>query len=89
MMALILVAKSMEKELLDGLIMLHLKETFLIIISMEWVPITGQMGESTQEIGKTTKWMEKEFLNGLMAEDTRVLIRMTKNLAKVYLNGKI
>ena len=55
----------MGKEILSGLMGLDTTENSLTTISKEQECMNGQMAEDFKELGKTIKWMAKEFLTGL------------------------
>jgi len=69
----------------------YTRDTFQIIIFMELDTILGTMEECIRGNGRTTKCMDKEFLDELMEEVIRESIEMTKrkDLESLYdLMGK-
>jgi len=57
-------AKSMEKEPFCGRTTVVTKDSLSRTISMDSVNTFGRMAELIKANGRTTKWMEKEFLRG-------------------------
>jgi hypothetical protein len=76
MMGSISMAKNMVKANLSGKIPQHIQENSLIIISKDMENIPGQIKESTKELGKIIKCMERENSNGPMARLTEVSIKL-------------
>ena len=72
MTGIILMGRSMEREFLNGLIMLLTEETSMIIIYMGMEHINGLMGENILGTGESIKCMGKESLNGQMEEGMKV-----------------
>jgi hypothetical protein len=62
----------MVKVYLNGQTEALTKALLLITTSKVMVFTSGRMSVLIQEIGKTTKWMEKDCFHGQMAEPTKV-----------------
>ena len=61
--------KNMDWEYLIGLTDVCIKDSFMIIICMAQVNLSGLMADLMMVNGRKIKWMAKEYLNGQMVEN--------------------
>ena len=79
--------KSMVLECSHGQIKAPMKDNSLKIILKAKVSTSGQTGERTKVIGKTTKWTGTEYSPGQTAEGTKGRTWMIKRTGKAPSRG--
>jgi hypothetical protein len=84
-----LMAKNMELVSSDGLMALPIMDSFTIITFMELGRISGQMAESSTEVGETIKCMVKVYLNGVMVANMKGSMKTIRNKVMALSNGII
>jgi hypothetical protein len=78
--------RNLEKEILSGEMVVHMKVIFMIMLFMVKVNIHGKMIEFMRVIGTIIKCMEKVLLFGQMVVDIKVSMLMIKNMVLVFLH---
>ena len=81
--------RNMELECLLGQIKAHMKDNFMKITLKGKEFINGLMAELMKETGKTTKWMDTEYLPGLMVGDMKVNMWMIKRMGMEPSHGQM
>ena len=81
--------RNADSENSNGLMALFTKVNSLIIISMAKAFIPGETNVNILAIGKTIKWMDKEYSLGLTRGSIRASIGMIKRMAMEYSNGNL
>jgi hypothetical protein len=77
-------AKNKEKELLYGVMTVHMKESFIKIIFMDRANICGKMVEYIVENGTTIKCMGRVHSLGQMDVNIKDSMKMIKNMDLEY-----
>jgi len=80
-------AENKERVILNGLMVVHMKEISIIIIFMVLGFMNGLTGEDIRESGETTRCMERENLLGQMEENMLEIILTIKNKVMESLLG--
>jgi hypothetical protein len=77
--------RKMDKDFINGLMDLCIRESGKITRSMELEATSGMMGKSTLESGLTVTWRDTEFKYGMTVVDMRVSTSMIRSKVSQYI----